>query len=226
MKIKDIKKENRPVEKMIKLGPNSLSNEELLAILINTGTKNKSSIEIAYEIINSKEKLEDLLNLTLIELTKFSGIKMTKASRIAASFELTKRLMYSSGINHKLISHEDSIRLLYPIMSHKQTEEIMVLALDSKCNLINKINFTGDIAQSFIPINEIIKFSILNSARGIIISHNHPSGDPTPSKNDIIVTQKLNNQLNEFNLLLFDHIIIGKNKYYSFNENDYFCIIK
>ena len=226
MKIKDIKKENRPIEKMHIQGVNSLSNEELLAILINTGTKNKSSIDIAYDIINSVNKLEDLLNLSLNELSKFEGIKGTKASRIAASFELTKRLIYSKGINLRLISPDDTASFIYPIMSNKSNEELLIIALDSKCKMINKTTFTGGLSETYVPINEIIKFSILNSARGIIIAHNHPSGDPTPSENDVLLTKHIESKLLEFNLLLFEHIIIGKNEYFSFNDFEIYDIKK
>ena len=115
--IKEIKKENRPIEKMLRFGPEALTNEELLAILINTGTKNKSSLDISYDIINSVSSLADILSLSLDELQKFEGIKETKACRIEASFELTRRLLAHKGSKIQIITTFDSVKICFTIFN-------------------------------------------------------------------------------------------------------------
>lgn len=218
MLIKDIKKENRPIERMLREGPERLSNEELLAIIINTGSKKKSSLDISYDIINSVNNLSDLLNLSLKELQKFEGIKETKSCRIEASFELTRRLLYHKNSKHPIISVFDSGNICYPKIAHYKIEVLFVLFLDSKCNLIRYKIYDGDIYQVIIPQNEVIKDALLYNARGIILSHNHPSGDPRPSKSDYDSTNIFEQKLQMFDLLLFDHIIVGDNSFYSISE--------
>lgn len=215
MLIKEIKKENRPIEKMLKFGPESLTNEELLAILINTGTKNKSSLDISYDIINSVSSLPDILNMSLDELQKFEGIKETKACRIEASFELTRRLLSQKGTKIQIITSLDSAKICYPRLAHLKQEKLLVLFLDSKCNLISTKIYDGEVGSISLPQNLILKEALLNNARGIVLAHNHPSGDPTPSRADYESTTMLDNALKLLNLILFDHIVIGDNSYYS-----------
>ena len=219
MLIKEIKKENRPIEKMLRLGPKSLTNEELLAILINTGTKNKSSLDISYDIINSVANLADVLNLSLDELQKFDGIKESKACRIEASFELTRRLLSHSGSKLQLISALDSANICYPKLAHLKQEKLLVLFVDSKCNLITSKMYDGEVGNVFVPQNMILKDALLHNARGIILAHNHPSGDPKPSRADYESTQTIDEVLKILNLILFDHLVIGDNSFYSILED-------
>lgn len=219
MLIKEIKKENRPIEKMLRLGPKSLTNEELLAILINTGTKNKSSLDISYDIINSVANLADVLNLSLDELQKFDGIKESKACRIEASFELTRRLLSHSGGKLQLISALDSANICYPKLAHLKQEKLLVLFVDSKCNLITSKMYDGEVGNVFVPQNMILKDALLHNARGIILAHNHPSGDPKPSRADYESTQTIDEALKILNLILFDHLVIGDNSFYSILED-------
>lgn len=219
MKINDIKPENRPIEKMTTYGSQTLSNEELLAILINTGTKTKSSIDISYEIINSVSCFSDILNLSIPELMRFNGIKKAKACRIEAAFELTKRLMSYSVSRQAFIEHSSIAKFIYPKLTMLESEHLLVIYLDNKCRMISYEENTGGINSVNIFYNEIIKSCIKLGARGVIVSHNHPSGDSTPSKADINSTNELSDKLDNFNLILFDHIVIGKNEYFSFSEN-------
>lgn len=222
MLIKDIKKENRPIEKLISKGPETLSNEELLAIIINTGTKNKSALDISYDILNSVENLSDILNMQVSELIKFDGIKNIKAARIEASFELTRRLLYNEKEKTQIITHSDAVKLIYPKLAHLKNEQLLVFFLDNKCNLIKSKTYQGINNTVSLPINDIIKESILIGARGILLAHNHPTGDPNPSTADLECTIDFEQRANVFELILFDHIIIGDNKYFSYNENQIF----
>lgn len=222
MLIKDIKKENRPIEKLIAKGPESLSNEELLAIIINTGTKNKSALDIAYDILNSVENLSDILNMQVKELVNFDGILNIKAARIEASFELTRRLLYNEKEKTQIITHQDAAKLIFPKIAHFKHERLLVLYLDNKCNIIKSKSYQGLNSNVSLPINDILKEAILHSARGIILAHNHPTGDPTPSTADLESTIEFEHKSNYFDFILFDHIIIGDNKYFSYNENQMF----
>lgn len=224
MKISEIKKENRPMEKMLKYGVESLSNEELLAILINCGTKSKSSLDISYEIINSVTDLSHLLNLSVQELMKFSGIKEAKACRIEAAFELTRRLMTQTNFKKSLILPSDSIKFIYPLIGFKETEHIVTIYLNSGCQIISYKIFEGNLSSINLPINEIVRKALTLNARGIIIAHNHPSGKAKASDFDIEATNDLADKLALFDIILFDHIIVGHNEYYSFNEDKIFSI--
>lgn len=219
MLIKDINKENRPIEKMIKYGPEVLTCEELLAILINTGSKGISSLEISTNIINDLSDLSELLNYSIFELMKYEGIKESKACRIEAAIELTRRLIYHHKEQKNLHSSDVAASYLYPLFSRYQTEHLIVLYLNAKCKIIRTQNIIGGGRSVDIPINEILRCSLKYNAAGVIISHNHPSGDPSPSQSDIKATNELIEKLHEFDFLLFDHIIIGNKKYYSFSDD-------
>ena len=224
MHIKDIKKDNRPMEKMLANGPSSLSNEELLAILIHTGTKKKSSIDISYEIINSVDNLSDLLNLSIKELMRFDGIKDAKACTIEAAIELTRRMIFDKKKRTQLSDHRDCINVLMPLISNIKEEILVSLFLDSNLNLLSYKKYSGTSFKVGLPASEIIKEAIILGARGIILSHNHPSGNPNPSDSDIESTEAFIEQLILFNLILFDHIINGNGEYYSYNDGKLYSI--
>lgn len=221
MKIKDIIKEERPREKLIKYGPKTLSNAELLAILLRCGTKERSAIDIANEILKLCDGINGIINVDYEDIIKINGIKEAKACLIMACFELSKRAMAGSKSD---ISYDDSNKIylhIKPYLSNQNLENIMVLYLDSKLKIIKeKLYDIGGVRDVIIPKERIIRDSVLNSSYGVIIAHNHPSGDPTPSKQDIIMTLDLKEQLKILGILLLDHIIVSYDKYYSFsNEN-------
>lgn len=218
MKISDIKPENRPIEKMNRYGSQAVSNEELLAILINTGTRDKSAIDISYEIINSVESLSEILSLSIPELMKFKGMGLAKACRIEAAIELTRRLLEYHNRGHKIISAKDAIFYTRPFFMGRNKEIALVSYLNSNCQVMCHDIIDGATNAVSISENEIIKKCLKINARGIILAHNHPSGNVAPSKQDILLTKGIIEKLDVFNLILFDHIIVGHNNGYSFNE--------
>lgn len=224
MKINDIKPNNRPMEKMLIAGPQALSNEELLAILINTGTKGKSSLDLSYELINSVNNLKSLLNLSIQELMEVPGIKKAKACRIEAAFELTRRLMAYENKGKAFLSHKDSASYLYPLLCNKDNENMIILYLNSKCELIVKEEYSGSANYIDMPSNEIVRKCLKYNARGVIVAHNHPNGDVRPSNADIEATNTLQKKLQLFDFIFFDHLIIGYKKYYAFSENECFSL--
>ncbi len=219
MKIKDISKDNRPREKLLNNGVELLSNEELLAILLGSGVKGKSAIELAYKIISDAGNIKELYNKDIKELLKVSGLGPAKASVITASLELTKRALSYSENLEEYDTSKKVFNLLSPLMSLERIEVLYVLLLDNKCRLIKykKISI-GEKTRCLFPIETILHLAIKFECSNIIIAHNHPSGEVMPSDDDIDSTERLFNALNLINVSLIDHLIIGNNKYYSFND--------
>lgn len=217
LKIKDICQENRPREKMIINGPENMSNEELLAIILSTGTKDKSALELALEIINGAGNIKRLFNMSLSDLMRINGIKEAKACSILASLELSKRAMSYKESNEIFDKASKFISYLRPLMIMDRTEVIYVLLLDSKLHLIKSLRFSfGSSWESYIPKRKIIAEAIKFNTRFMVLSHNHPSGDPLPSKSDIDITYNLMRQLEIVGIKLLDHLIIASDNCYSF----------
>ncbi len=219
MKIKEINIINRPREKLIKNGVNTLSNEELLAILLGVGNKEESAWELSTKIINSVSELSDLSNFTFQELIKIKGIKDSKACIILSCFELVKRVYSFKDIKIKYDNPKEIFALMQPILSLEKVEVFYALYLNPKCQIIEKrlIN-RGTSSNVTFDIKEVLKHGIKNSCYGIILIHNHPSGDVRPSKSDLKYTSDFQMAGKLLNIMLLDHIIIGKDDYYSFIE--------
>lgn len=219
MKIKEIYQDNRPRERLILNGPESLSDEELLAIIINTGIKGKSSIELSREIINSSENIRNLFDMTYNELVSINGIKDSKACSILASFELCKRAMSYKSIKQVFDTAEKISDYLKPKMLLEKNEVLYIMFLDSKLQLIRCIKYSiGNVGETILPQQRILKDALKYSTRFLVMSHNHPSGDPNPSLEDVDATERLRNALSLIGIVLLDHIVIGDNDYFSFND--------
>lgn len=219
MKIKELYLDNRPRERLILNGPESLSDEELLAIIINTGMKGKSSIELASEIINKSENIRNLFDMTYNELTKINGIKASKACSILASFELCKRAMSYTSKREIYDNSKKIIEYLKPKMILEKFEVLYVMLLNSRLQLIRCIKYSvGSVGETSIPKQKILKDALKYGARFLIMSHNHPSGDSSPSCDDVDATDSIKAALGMIGVLLLDHIIIGDNEEFSFND--------
>ncbi len=219
-KIKDLPKEERPRERLIKLGPENLSNAELLAIIIGTGSVNENVLNLANRLL-SKYDIKRLSQTTVTELKKITGIKDAKACQIAAAFELGKRLSITKSLNKQITTPSDIANLFMPRMRGLKKEFLKGVYLDSKCRIIKHENISvGGLNTNIIQPREAFKTAILEDAAAIILVHNHPSGDPTPSSDDINLTVKLKEMGKLIGIELLDHIIIGDNKYVSLKERD------
>lgn len=220
MKLKEIPIHERPIERLIKNGASSLSDEELIAIILRTGTKKESVKEVARNLILKTGKLSNLDNMNIHELKKIDGIGTSKAAMIIAFMEIATRINkepYEENI--KVTSPEIIFNKYKNIMKNKKQEEFYVIFLDNSKKIIKEtMLFKGTINQSVVHPREIFKEAYKLSASSIICIHNHPSGNIEPSKSDIEVTKKINEIGNIFDIKLIDHIIIGKEKYYSFLE--------
>lgn len=218
MKIKNMNEILKPREKLIKNGVKSLTDEELLAILINTGNKNESCIEIASKILNDLTNISDLLNLTFESLIKYDGIKEKKASTIIASFELARRMLYYEKKLVTVTNSNEVYQMLRPKILGIDYEKLFVLYLNNRCQIIKVFEQEGDISETFVNKRQLLKDALNLNAKFVILAHNHPGGDNKPSQSDIKTTKELNIAFSYMNIKLIDHIILTQNSFFSFLE--------
>ena len=215
--VKEMKNSERPRERLATYGVSSLSNEELLALLLRSGIKNTSVIELAKKVLSYLNEIDDLKRLTYEELLKIDGIKEAKATSVIAAIELGRRLSSLEFKEKKVINHQTDIyQMISHEISHLLQEHFICLYLNIKSEIIKKETiFIGTISQTLIHPREIFKMAIKLSASSIIFVHNHPTGDSNPSKADLLVTNKLMDISKIIGIEVVDHIIIGKNEFYS-----------
>lgn len=220
MSVKEWSKEERPRERVEALGVEAVSNAELLAILIGSGTSKRSSVELMRDLLcGSDDSLRILATKTLKELQTYNGIGPAKAITIQAAMELGKRLMRESRERITFMKASDMYEYLRTHMLDMQHEECHVMLLDAKNQLISRKRVSsGGISESVADIRLILREALIAGAVSIVFSHNHPSGNPSPSRQDDSLTQRLGEACRVVNIKLLDHIIIGDNMYYSYYE--------
>lgn len=219
--IKDIIKEERPRETLLKKGETYLSDSELLAILINNGTRDKSAITLAREIIETSDGIRNLSNITVEELSKIKGIGLAKACRIISALELGRRVSVASEMQKFKISSPQDIGNVYmEELRYKKKEIFRVVLLNTKNVIIGSKDISeGSLNASIVHPREVFLEAIKKSANKMILMHNHPSGDPTPSSEDINITKRLISAGQIVGIEILDHVIIGDGRFYSFKEN-------
>lgn len=221
MTIKKLPELERPYEKAMLYGIQSLSNPELLAIIIKTGTKEKTSVELAQEILSiekrGKENIQFLQEVTIEELTQIKGIGKIKAIQIKALCEFNKRMARPiQKAEIKIRTAENVSRLLMNEMQYEKREKVKVLVLNTKNILLRILDVSyGGTNSAVIEPKDILTEPTKMGAPKIILVHNHPSGDPTPSKEDIELTKRIYKASALLGIELLDHIVIGKQKYIS-----------
>ena len=213
--------DERPREKALKYGTSVLSNRELLAIILRSGHHNISSLELADNILIRSNGLKGIRQLSINELKTIKGIKDVKAIELLAIFELANRIIYQEILDKDVVSNPDSVvKWLRIEIGYLKQENFVVIFLDTKNQIIDyKIVFKGTLNASLVHAREIYKEAISKSASSIIVSHNHPSGDCTPSNADILVSDRLKEVGNLMEIKLVDHIIISENDSFSFAKN-------
>lgn len=220
--IKDIPINDRPRERLIQYGPSNLSNNELLSIILKDGTHNTSVNEIANNLLNKLDKFTDLRYITYEELVSIKGIGSSKACTILATIELSKRLNTKvESLNNISFTSTDIVFEYYKNkIGYKKQEEFYAIYLDSRNMIIKeKLLFIGTINYSMVHPRDVFKEAYILNAVSIICIHNHPTGDITPSKDDINITNNLKQVGNLLGIKVLDHIIISPTKFYSFLEN-------
>ncbi|WP_349405721.1 RadC family protein [Clostridium perfringens] len=221
IKINEIPSGERPREKLLFYGAHCLSNEELLAIILRTGNKDSNVVELSYRIIHSVGGLNGLFKASAKELMELKGVKEAKATQILAMCELYKRFKVSELAQVKISKPSDVAKLVLDELRMLRQEVLILINLDTKNKVISKKEiFKGGLNSSLVHPREIFREAVKDSAASIIICHNHPSGDPTPSRDDINITTRLKECGKMMGIELLDHLIIGDNRFISLKEKD------
>ena len=222
LKITDWAVEDRPREKMIQYGTSTLSDAELLGILISSGTKDKSAIDLGRELLALvNNNLNALGKLTIADLTKIHGIGNARAVTIAAALELGRRRKLSENPEVVQIKcSKDVADIFQPVLSDLLHEEFWILFLNRSNRVISRMKLSqGGISGTVTDVRLAMKKAIECLASGIIVCHNHPSGNLNPSESDSKITQKIKEAGNLLDIQLLDHLIISDRDYYSFADN-------
>lgn len=222
LKITDWAVEDRPREKLIRKGTPSLSDAELLGILISSGTKDKSAVDLGRELLATvNNNLNTLGKLTISDLKKIRGIGTARAVTIAAALELGRRRKLSEVPDAIQIKcSKDVADIFQPLLSDLPHEEFWILFLNRSNRVINRMKLSqGGISGTVTDVRMVMKRAVEYLASGIILCHNHPSGNLSPSESDSRITQKIKEAGNLLDIQLLDHLIISEKDYYSFADN-------
>src|SRR5690625_2000996 len=221
--IKDVPKEDRPRERLLNFGSNHLSNQELLAIILGSGTKEESVMDLSNRLLMHFEGIKLLANATIEELTAIKGIGPAKGVSILAAIELGNRMkQYRSNEKYIIRSPEDGADYVMEEMRNLNQEHFVVLFLNTKNQIIHhQTIFIGSLNASIVHPREVYREAVKRSSASIICVHNHPSGDPTPSKEDILVTKRLVESGKMMGIDVLDHLIIGNRRFVSLKEKGY-----
>lgn len=219
LKIKDFPEEERPRERLIRNGAKALSNSELLAIILRLGGKNENVLDLAKRLLN-KYSLDKLSRININTLKKIEGIGESKACQIVASFELGRRISSLRKPREPVINNpKDVAKLLAHELMGLNQEHFLVLFLNTRKKLIKKeILFIGTLDTTVIHPREVFRKAFAEGAAALILAHNHPSGDPKPSKQDLEITQQLINAGKIMGIEVLDHVIVGDRKWFSLVE--------
>jgi DNA repair protein RadC len=218
--IKEMSEEERPRERLAKLGPQSLTTAELLAILLRVGVVGETAVQVGQRLLQTFGGLSGIHRASFEELSNQKGIKLAKASQIKAAIELGRRLVLESPEERPIVhSPADAAEMVQYEMSALEQEELRVMLLDTR-NRVQHIEtvYRGSVNSSQVRIAEIFKAAIRRNASNLIVVHNHPSGDPTPSPDDVAITRAILQAGELLDVKLLDHIIVGNGRFVSLKE--------
>jgi DNA repair protein RadC len=219
--IKSLSENDRPREKLATLGRQNLSDAELIGIILGSGNKNETAVQLAQRMLSENQNnINKLAKLSLAELKKFKGVGEAKAVNIAAAFELGRRRTEVETLQRvKITSRHVAYQILQKRLSDLPHEEFWVLILNRANQVIKEEYLSkGGISGTVVDVRLVCKSAIENNASSLVIAHNHPSGQLLPSEQDKKITKKLNEALQTFEISLLDHLIIGDQNYYSFAD--------
>jgi DNA repair protein RadC len=219
-RIRDWPEDERPREKLIALGPEYLNNSELLAILIRTGSRNQTAVDLAKTVLNRLGDLHQISHLNFKKFSHLKGIGTTKAVTLVTCFELARRIAALPAKQKFKISSPELVYQKYgPLLAHLKKEIFMVLLLNSANILLRDLRISeGTLNASLVHPREVFQAAISEPAASIILMHNHPSGEVQPSMEDKNITQRLIQSGKLLDIPVIDHVIIGENGYFSFKE--------
>ncbi len=219
--MKSLAEDDRPREKLLKLGRHSLSDAELLAIVMSSGNKEETAVQLAQRMLSEhRNSINELAKLSISDLRKYKGVGEVKAIEIAAAFELGRRRKESDPTERvKISSSQQAYEAIRQHLMDQPHEEFWVLILNRANQIIKEIHLSkGGVSGTVVDVKLICKAAIDHTASGIILAHNHPSGQVIPSEQDKQITKKIREALNIFDIVLLDHLIIGDQKYLSFAD--------
>jgi DNA repair protein RadC len=207
----------RPRERLYWNGPGALADAELLALQLGSGTRGRSAIDVAHEVLATYGSLAEVAAREAMELAGVAGIGPVKAARLAATFELTRRLRARTPGQRLVLSGPDEVYAAFgPLMDDLKREVFRIALLDAQNGLLrDRIVSEGTLSASLVHPREVFKPAILESAASVILLHNHPSGDPTPSREDLRLTRQLVECSKLLDLRIHDHVIIGRERFIS-----------
>lgn len=220
--IKEWSEEDRPREKLMAKGESALSNAELLAILIGSGTKKKSAVELMQDILRVCDgHLSRLSRMTITELMAFNGIGEAKAITLKAAAEIGRRRAMEKADDLPHVSNaQDVYTYMHPLMQDLPCEEFWLLLMNNASRVIKRVRIsTGGLTATAVDIRVVLKEALLADATCFIVSHNHPSGSLRPSNDDQMLTNRLAQAAAQLNIKLIDHVIVTDGNYYSFADN-------
>jgi DNA repair protein RadC len=219
-RIMDLHESDRPRERLASLGPQALSNAELIAILLRVGVRGESAVTVGQRLLNKFGGLSGLHRAPFAELKKEHGLKDAKAAQIKAAIELGRRLTLESPEERPTInSPADAAALVQYEMSALEQEHLRVMLLDRRNRVLETVEvYKGSVNSSQVRVGEIFKEAIRKNASAVIVIHNHPSGDPTPSPDDVAVTRAIVQAGKLLDMEVLDHLVIGQGKWVSLKE--------
>lgn len=221
MKLKELNIEERPRERLIAKGSSALGNAELLAILLRTGSGNKNVLEMSHELLAAAGSLTELSAMSIDKMQAIGGIGKNKAATVTAAFELGRRFAAEGSRSPcRAITNASQIfSIMFPVLKGIDHEECWILYLNRANHILYKEKVsTGGLSSTTIDTNSILRKAIEKKADGIILVHNHPSGNPQPGKADVVETERLKRAAETFSISMLDHVIISDSGYYSFAD--------
>lgn len=220
--IRDMPVSERPREKLLLQGPRQLTSRELIAILLGSGTRDASALTVADWLLWEFETLGNLADASVEELQRIPGIGQAKAIRLTAACELGRRLVHSTPLRPEIWNAQDVVEHVQGEMAHLDREEFRALLLDTKHRLLELYKVSvGHLNGTLVHPREVFKQAIRRSSDAIIVVHNHPSGDPTPSPEDLAVTRRLVAAGRILGIEVLDHVILGASSYVSLRQEGY-----
>jgi DNA repair protein RadC len=218
--MKDLPPELRPRERLVAGGAAALSTAELIAVLLRTGARKRSALDVATELLRSHGSLDRLAGATPAQLCRTAGVGEVKALHLLAAFELGRRLgALPPRVRPVVRSPADAAALVMADLRFAQTEHFVVLLLNTKNEMLGRVEVSrGGLASSPVHPREVFKAALTQGAAGMILVHNHPSGDPTPSRTDLAMTVRLSRAGGVMGIPIIDHLVIGDGRYISLRE--------
>ncbi len=222
MRIKEMNEQSRPREKALRFGISALSDTELVALILQSGTRNRSVFDIAQDVLNKTEGLYRMMDLSIIDLMKIPGIHKVKALQLQASMELSRRILQAKAYQTRIQRPEDLAEWFMMTFGPRKQEHFIAVYLDTKGKILShRILYIGTLNESCVHPRDIFKEAYLENAQSVILVHNHPSGDVMPSQQDIVCTNQIRNVAKMMGIQLLDHIIVSRNSYYSLKQGQY-----